>query len=135
MLARREHSRAELERKLAPHADSPEELRRLLDDLEAQTLQSDSRYVESLARRRAERFGAARIREELRQRGVDVALVDTAFSELRRTELQRALDLWRRRFGAAAANRDERLRQMRFLAQRGFDAEVIRRVVNGRAED
>lgn len=134
-LARREHSRAELRRKLAPHAGSAGELDRLLDDLESKKLLSDRRFTEALARNRGERFGAARVRQELRARGVGDALVREAVHGLDGTELQRAREVWRRKFGAPPPDAAERARQMRFLAQRGFDAEVIRCVVGARNED
>ena len=134
LLARREHSRAELARKLGPHAASADELSVLLDDLQARRLLSDERFVEVLARSRSERFGAARIRQELRARGVSDDLARTAVAELRGTELQRARDLWLRRYGQPAGSPAERARQMRFLAARGFSGDVIRKVVGG-AED
>jgi regulatory protein len=134
-LARREHSRAELRRKLAPHAESAGEADRLLDELEARKLLSDRRFTEVLARSRGERFGAARVRQELRARGVADPLAREAAGELARTELQRAREVWRKKFGAPPADAAERARQMRFLAQRGFDADVVRRVVGGRDED
>jgi regulatory protein len=134
-LARREHSRAELRRKLAPHAESAEQLDRLLADLEAKKLLSDRRLAEVMARSRGERFGAARVKQELRARGVADPLVRETVGELSRTELNRAREVWRRKFDAPPADAAERARQMRFLAQRGFDAEVIRRVVGGRDDD
>jgi regulatory protein len=134
-LARREHSRAELRRKLAPHAESAEQLDRLLADLEAKKLLSDRRLAEVMARSRGERFGAARVKQELRARGVADPLVRETVGELSRTELNRARAVWRRKFDAPPADAAERARQMRFLAQRGFDAEVIRRVVGGRDDD
>jgi regulatory protein len=134
-LARREHSRAELRRKLAPHAESSDRLERLLDDLEAKKLLSDRRFTEVMARSRAERFGAARVRQELKAHGISDPLVREAVGDLARTELQRAREVWRRKFDAPPADAAERARQMRFLAQRGFNAEVIRRVVGGREED
>ncbi len=134
-LARREHSRAELRRKLAPHAESSDRLERLLDDLEAKKLLSDRRFTEVMARSRAERFGAARVRQELKAHGISDPLVREAVGDLARTELQRAREVWRRKFDAPPADAAERARQMRFLAQRGFNAEVIRRIVGGREED
>jgi len=134
-LARREHSRAELRRKLAPHAESADELGRLLDDLEAKKLLSDRRFTEVMARSRGERFGAARVRQELRARGISDPLVREVVADLARTELQRARQVWLKKFDAPPANATERARQMRFLAQRGFSAEVIRRVVAGRDDD
>lgn len=134
-LARREHSRAELARKLAPHAESAEQVQRLLDDLESKKLLSDRRFTEVLTRSRGERFGAARVQQELRARGIDAPLVREAVDGLARTELQRARAVWRRRFGSPPADAAERAKQMRFLAQRGFTAEVIRRVVGGADDD
>jgi regulatory protein len=134
-LARREHSRAELRRKLAPYAESAGQLDQLLDQLEAKRLLSDRRFSEVMVRSRGERFGAARIGQELRAHGVGDPLVREAVKGLSRTELQRAREVWRKRFGTPAQDATGRLRQMRFLAQRGFDAEVIRRVVGGRDDD
>ena len=134
-LARREHSRAELARKLTPHGESTDQLKSLLDDLEAKKLLSDRRFTEVLARSRGERFGSARVRQELRAHGISDSLVRDAVSELARTELQRARAVWRRKFGAPPADAAEKARQMRFLAQRGFSSDVIRRVVGGRDED
>jgi regulatory protein len=75
--------------------------------------------------------GAARIRQELRARGVSDDLAQTAVTELRGTEMQRARDLWLRRYGQPAGSPAERARQMRFLAARGFSGDVIRKVVGG----
>jgi regulatory protein len=134
-LARREHSRAELRRKLAPHAESADEVDRLLDELETRKLLSDRRFTEVMARSRGERFGAARVKQELRARGVSDPLVREAVGALSRTELQRAREVWRKKFDAPPADAAERARQMRFLAQRGFSSEVIRRVVGNRGDD
>jgi regulatory protein len=130
-LARREHSRAELARKLAPHAESAEQLASLLATLEAKNLLSEARFVEVLARGRGARFGAARIRQELRSHQVRDDLVGPAVEQLRQTELERARALWERKFGTLAADASTRARQMRFLAGRGFSTEVICKVVRG----
>lgn len=132
-LARREHSRAELRRKLGPHADSAEQLDRLLDDLQARKLLSDERFAEVLARNRGARYGAARIQQELKAHEIGAPLLRAALDELRQTELARAHALWLRRFGAPAADAAERARQMRFLARRGFSTDVIRKVVRARS--
>jgi regulatory protein len=134
-LGRREHGRVELARKLEPHAASADELARLLDELEAKKLLSEGRFAESLARRRGERYGAALVGAELRQRGVAAEVVSETIGELRRTEVLRARAIWKRRFGAAPASDAERLKQMHFLARRGFAAEVVRRIVDNRDDD
>ncbi len=134
-LARREHSRSELARKLAPHAASDEQLNQLLDDLEAKKLLSEARFVEVLARSRGERFGAARIKQELRAHGVQPDLVRSTVNDLVKSELERARAVWQRRFGAVAPDAAGRAKQLRFLAARGFSAEVVRKVVCGSPED
>lgn len=131
-LAAREHSRAELLRKLAPHAEEPAEVERVLDELEARGLLSAERFVESLLHRRAARFGTARLRQELQQHKLPADAVAQAVEALRGTELERARAVWQRRFGGEpAADAAERARQVRFLTARGFSSEVIRRVVRG----
>lgn len=131
-LAAREHSRAELLRKLAPHAEEPAEVERVLDELETRGLLSAERFVESLLHRRAARFGTARLRQELQQHKLPADAVAQAVEALRGTELERARAVWQRRFGGEpAADAAERARQMRFLTARGFSSEVIRRVVRG----
>ena len=134
-LARREHSRVELARKLAVHAGSDAELQRLLDDLETKQLLSDRRFTEVLARSRGERFGAARVALELKQHGIDGELQRAAVARLKQTELARARELWRRKFGARATDGAERARQMRFLLQRGFSGATVRLVVGGADDD
>lgn len=99
----------------------------LLDWLEAHGYLSDARFVESRIRVRASRLGTARIRQELSRLGAE--LPAQALHDLKHSEASRAADLWQRKFGEPAADAAGRARQMRFLAARGFDAEVVRRVV------
>jgi regulatory protein len=103
----------------------------LLDELESKGHLSDRRFAESRVRQRSAKMGLTRIRAEVEQRGgqLDADLV----ASLRESEYARARELWARRWGGEVAPaRDERLRQMRFLAARGFPGEVVRRVVEGR---
>ena len=128
-LAAREHSRAELERKLKVHEETPGQLAQVLDDLQAKDFISEARVVDSVINRRASRFGAARIRYELQNKGLGAEAVAEAVTRLKGTELERAQGIWHRRFGKPAADAAGRAKQMRFLAGRGFGGEVIRRVV------
>lgn len=135
MLARREHSRAELARKLAPHAESPEAVEAVLDELAARKLLSDDRYAEARAGSLARKFGASRIEHELRRQGVPAETVARATAAARATELDRAREAWLKRFGAVAPDAAGRARQMRFLQGRGFSFEVIRKVVDGTGDE
>lgn len=136
-LARREYSRADLERRLARYVDQErrQELVRVLDELQAKGLLSDNRFAAMFARSRSQRFGAARIRHELREHGLDDELVRAVIQPLAATEEQRARAVWRKRFGRAPANAAERARQLRFLSQRGFATDVILRVVGRGGSD
>ena len=135
LLAQREHARGELARKLARHSDDQHAIETLLDELEQQDLLSHERFAQSLARRRGARYGTARIRQELREHGLDDETVAEQVRELERTELSRAREVWERRFGTPPEDLAERARQSRFLAARGFTGEVIRRVLSGAEDD
>jgi len=135
LLARREHSRAELVRKLEEHARPEDDIEALLDDLSRLKLLSDERYAESRAHALSRKFGAARIAHELRSKGLDKDLADKASKAARVTELERAREVWRRKFRTAPRTREERARQMLFLQSRGFSFDAIRSVVTGADED
>jgi len=135
LLSSREHSRAELERKLAPHEEAPGQLGRILDELQAKGFINEQRVVESVLYRRSARLGAARIRQELQGKGLDPEMVARAVEGLRSTELQRAREVWRKKFEELPADARERGKQARFLAARGFGGEVIRRVLASGEED
>ena len=134
-LANREHSRAELERKLAPHEEEPGQLQRTLDELQARGFISDARTAESVLHRRAARLGAGRLRQELQAKGLDPALIAQVMEPLKDTELARAQEVWRRKFDQPPQDATERARQSRFLAARGFGGEVIRKVLAGGWEE
>jgi len=130
-LSRREHSRAELAKKLAPHAESDAALQALLDALEREGWQSDARYAQGWVHRKAERYGSARIVHDLRQQGVDAERLTAIQEELRETEPARARAVWAKRFDAPPQNAREYARQARFLAARGFSHDVVRKVLGG----
>jgi len=134
-LATREHSRMELERKLKPHAESVEQLAQVLDELTAKDFISEARVVESVINRRAAKFGAARVKHELLGKGLDAELVAKAMSELKATEVERAREIWRRKFDGQSPDAAGRAKQMRFLAARGFSGDTIRKVVSGAEDD
>ena len=128
-LARREHSRSELQKKLAPHGEAGD-VQRVLDRMDELGLQSDERFAESFVRSRGERFGRRRIEHELAQRGISGDAADAALdAQLGGDELSRARAVWAKKFGEQPADAKEWGRQARFLASRGFSAELIRKVL------
>ncbi|KWH56056.1 recombination regulator RecX [Burkholderia anthina] len=124
-LSRREYSRAELARKLAPYVGEDESVEPVLDALEQEGWLSDARFAESLVHRRASRVGVARIVSELKRHAVGDSLVEAVNAQLRETELTRAQAVWRKKFGALPQTPAERAKQARFLAARGFSSATI----------
>ena len=135
LLSGREHSRAELERKLQQFEEEPGSLALALDDLQAKGFISEARVIESVIHRRAGKLGLMRIRQELQGKGLDPEAVTTALSGLKDSERERAQEVWRKKFGALAADAQDAAKQMRFLASRGFGGDVIRQVVKGASDD
>lgn len=130
LLAAREHSRRELERKLAAHEQEPGQLKTALDELQQRGFLDEQRVVDSLLHRRAARLGAGRVRQELQAKGIDAERVAVAVASLNASEFERAREVWRRKFGALPQDATQRAKQARFLAARGFSTEVVRRVLN-----
>ena len=136
LLTRRDYSRAELQKKLVAHAESAEELASVLDTLQGERLLSDHRYATQRVTARAGRYGDARLKQELRLKGVSDDDIAAALPE-GGDETERCLAVWQRKFGDRPAPADAagRAKQMRFLTSRGFSGETIRRVLRGDFED
>jgi regulatory protein len=124
-LARREHSRAELRRKLAPKAPEGEDLDALLDDLAKRGWLSDARYAEQSIRSHARRFGPLKLAQQLRSRGVDDETIAVGFRAAGNDGASSLEQVWASRFRAPAADGKERARQVRFLQGRGFALDDI----------
>lgn len=134
LLARREHSRRELERKLAAHCPDRAELARVLDALEARGWLSEQRVVEQVVQARRARFGARAIERELREKGVSEEAIAAVLPALRAGDFEAARAVWRRKFGHAPRTAAERARQARFLQGRGFPLDVIAKLIGGKEE-
>ena len=126
-LVRREHSRAELARKLAPHAESPEAVNTVLDLLLSRKQQSDERFASERARVLSRKYGAAKIRQDLKARGIPEEIADQASSGF--DEIEKARQILQRKYRQPAASREEKAKRARFLQSRGFSHEIIRRLI------
>ena len=162
LLAQRDHSRIELKRKLMRHAQAEAEQARaseqrggederdsgaaavvpaadrvaeVLDWLQSHRYLNEERFTESRVHARAPKFGNLRIRHELSQHGV--TLTPEALQKLAATEFERAREVHQRKFDTPPANATEHARQARFLAARGFSADVVGRLMRqvGRAAE
>jgi regulatory protein len=127
LLARREHSRDELARKLSPYAESREALETVLDFLVSKKSLSNERFAEVRANWLARKYGAAKIRQDLTSKGVAVELADRVTSDLE--EMDKARAILARKYSAPATTREERAKRARFLRGRGFSGDVIRGLV------
>ena len=140
-LSQREHSRFELERKLARFVeDQPEitaqaQITQVLDELAARGFQSEGRVAESVLSGQGQRYGCRRLRQSMIGKGLASELVVQTLQAARATELDRALGVRRRKFGEAASDAAGRAKQARFLTARGFEGDVVRRVVKGLEND
>lgn len=125
-LVRREHSREELARKLAPHAESNEILEGTLNWLESTNKLSNQRFAELRAHILSRKYGAARIRQDLKEKGVEAALVERVSVA---GELERARAILQRKYRDPATTREARAKRVRFLQSRGFSYETIYQAV------
>jgi regulatory protein len=133
-LSRREYSRLELKRKLAPHADDEHEVESLLEDFAARGWLSEARFAEQIVHARRSKYGAQRIAHELKEKGVGADAVAAILPGLRESELETARAVWAKKFGVLPQDARERAKQMRFLMSRGFSSGIIGKVLQGIGE-
>jgi regulatory protein len=136
-LARREHSAGELKAKLLERGYESTAVEAVLASLQGQKLLSDARFVQEFVAGRVRRgSGPMKIREELRAKGVTGERVEEALAGLKAGSAQGAAAARRKRFGEALPrDMQERARQARFLQQRGFSMDDIRKALKGDPED
>ena len=130
LLARREHSRAELMRKLEPAGSTREALNELLNDFVARNWLSDQRFAESYVADHKAKAGSVKLAYDLRQRGVSDGIIEAVLGENRDSELDRAREVWNKKFGIPPVDATEKARQIRFLLTRGFSPDIIRKTIN-----
>jgi len=127
-LARREHSRAELTRKLALTGHAEEDITALLDEFEARNWLSDRRFAESYVADHLAKSGPLKLAHELRQRGVAASVIDDVLAGIRDSEMARARKIWIRKYGAPPLDGRIEPKQARFMLSRGFDMQTIYRL-------
>lgn len=127
LLARREHSREELKRKLSAHAGEGDDVESLLDDLVKRGWLSDARFAEQSIRAKARRFGPLKLAQQLRAKGLDEETIVRGFRAAAADGVSSMESVWKSRFGIAAPDQRELARQARFLQGRGFPLEDVMR--------
>ena len=148
-LSRREYSQHELKQKLthafaeASFSHSESEDAPKLDDLIEATLeylaknnwQSDTRFADNFSKIKGERYGSARVKQTLSQKGLAREIVEEKINELAETEFQRAHEVWQKKFGQLPQNATEYAKQSRFMAYRGFSFDIIKKILKGHFEN
>ena len=122
-------SRIEFERKLAAKAFTPEDIAAAVVWCEADDWLNEARYAEVTARRLGQKYGATRIAQTLKQKGVPNSAVAETLSAMKDGELGRAQAVLERKFSEAPTNAEERAKQIRYMQARGFRFEVIKRAI------
>jgi regulatory protein len=137
LLARREHGRVELTRKLRSRGAADELIEVALDRLAEEGLLSEARYLEAFVSYRARAgYGPLRIREELTQRGLARSDIEQALRDSGIDWREQLEDTWRRKFaGELPTDARERARQGRFLSYRGYPLDLIGRLLRGALDD
>ncbi|MBD9376403.1 recombination regulator RecX [Pseudoxanthomonas sp. PXM04] len=128
LLTRREHSRRELERKLASRGVDAGEAKAAVERLASEGWQDDRRFAELLVRSRAgSGYGPLRIRAELATHGLDRDAIAAAMDTFDGDWTETACDLVRRRFGPGGlTDLAWRRKAADFLIRRGFDGGSVR---------
>lgn len=134
-LTRREYSRLELKRKLARHAENESELEALLDDFSRRGWLSEQRFTEQIIHARCGKYGVQRIAQELKEKGVSAEVVAAVLPQLKEGELAAAQAVWAKKFGVLPGDANERAKQMRFMASRGFSQNIIWKVLRQQEQD
>jgi regulatory protein len=124
-LARREHTRVELRRKLEARAQEGDDVEAVLDELAQRGWLSDARFAEQAIRARSRRFGPLKLAQQLRSRGISDETISAGFRAAGEDGASDIARVWGTRFRAPPQDDRERGRQVRFLQGRGFALEAV----------
>ena len=128
LLARREHTRAELAKKLSRFVEEDDDLNGLIEDLTNTGLVCDQRFAEHFINAKQKRFGHLKIAHELRAKGLNAETITQLTVTSREQELESARAVWQRKFPTPPTSSAEKAKQMRFLQGRGFSSDTIYRL-------
>ncbi|MBC7697737.1 MAG: recombination regulator RecX [Bacteroidia bacterium] len=134
-LGKREYSYVELGKKLKPFAEETDDIAGILDDFKARGWLSDARFTEQLVHARQNKFGSARVANELREKGVDDELIASAVAAVKINELEHAREICRKKYKESPKSREDWARQARFLQSRGFGFDIIKKALNTKLEE
>ena len=131
-LSMREHSEAEIRRKLHSYAESEEELNTVINQLKIKNFLSNERFSESLIYKKANTLGNHRLAQEFRKHDLEPEIISKHLLDLKKSESKRAYEVWLKKFGTLAKEPKDLAKQIRFMISRGFDQEIVYRIVRGK---
>lgn len=136
-LGRRDHSRKELHQKLSiAFTDVPaEEIDEVLEDFTNLGWLSDARFAEQWVYYRSQRYGQQRLKHELYEKGIEAEIIERVLADVVDNEEVTARAIWQKKFPSPPRNINERAKQLRYLASRGFSLNVIYAVVSETNDD
>lgn len=136
LLARREHSVKELMTKLAGRCADEDMLDNVIFSLQESGYVSDQRFVESFLRQRVNQgYGPKKIQFDMRDKGISADMLDLAMQEQEIDWFALALDVYRRKFRSEESfDAKGYAKRMRYMMQRGFDAEQTRYAIDAKEE-
>lgn len=133
ILSRREYSEAELRRRLQQYSEDESQIDAVIARLQRENWQSDQRFAENFVSSRQSKWGNQKILHALKNHHLDVETVAQLKDSLKETEFERALAVWQHKFhGELPKTAQEKAKQMRFLASRGFSADIVRKVLSAK---
>lgn len=127
LLTRRDHSRKEIQDKLAVKGYDRSQVSTVIDELAQQSWQDDTRYAESYARVRSQKgFGPVRIAYELKQQGISQDTIDKIVLATTEDWMNVLERVYTKKYPEyVAMDNNERAKRIRFLLQRGFSSAMI----------
>lgn len=131
-LSMREHSEAEIRKKLHPYAENEDDLNHVILQLKNKNFLSNERFSDSLIYKKANTLGNHRIAHELRKHDLDPEIISKHLLNLKKSESKRAYEVWLKKFGTLAKEPKDLAKQIRFMVSRGFDQELVYRIVRGK---
>jgi regulatory protein len=134
-LSYRDHSESELIKKIRPFAQSKDELDEVIKKLKDKDFLSNARFAESLVLRKSRSLGSGRLLQEMKQHQLDTQIIQKHIKELKESESVRAMDVWQKKFGFIATEPKDIAKQIRFLVSRGFDQEIVYKIIRGKTLD
>ncbi|MCB6184819.1 recombination regulator RecX [Leeia sp. TBRC 13508] len=130
LLSRREYSKAELTQRLRAHANSTEELEAVVNKLEQRKWLSDERAAEQWVQAKSSKYGDRYLKQLMREKGIDASLANDTIQDSADDEKARVKQVWLKKFGQKPDSPQDKMKQMRFLASRGFSMSSIQYVLS-----